>query len=240
MNGRYIRQIPIIGEKGQKRLQEARIGVAGCGGLGTTVVTNLASAGVGHLTIVDSDIPDESNLNRQFVYRERDTRPKANILAEWARSINPAVTVNPIVGELDETSVETVFNDCDIIVDCLDDYGTRLMLNRYAVRRRKTLVHAGVTAYHGQVTVVIPGVTPCLECIYRNLPRSKPTGPIPSIGSMVTMIASLEATQVIQTVTGTGSPFIGKMATIDLEEGYLDSFEICRDPECPVCSRMCQ
>lgn len=220
MPTRYDRQILLLGEEGQKKLSEAKVGVAGCGGLGTIVVTNLASAGVGSMIIADKDVPDITNLNRQFVYREGDEESKADLLSQWACDLNPEVAVDYYEGELNEFTLPALFEDCDILVDCLDNMGTRMLLNDFAMESGKILVHAGVTGYAGQVTVIVPGKTPGLEEIYRYVKPS--AGTPPSVGSMVSLIGSLEATQVIQMITGTGSPFVGKLATVDLQNGSID------------------
>ncbi len=224
--GRYSRQMPLFGDVGQEKLRKATVGVAGCGGLGTTLLTNLASAGVGTLVIADGDVPDVTNLNRQFVYREGESAPKADVLKGWLMSVNPNVEVIAFHESLDEDNLDAVFHDCDILVDCLDRISTRKVLNRYAVRSNKPLVHAGVAGYTGQLTVVIPGRTPDLEQIYEKI-SDAPAGTVtPSVGSMVSTMASLEATQVIQMITSTGSPFIGKMLIVDLNCGSIDVIDL--------------
>ena len=223
---RYSRQIPLFGEGGQEKLRKAKVGVAGCGGLGTTLLTNLASAGVGTLVIADGDVPDVSNLNRQFVYREGETEHKAELLKTWLTSVNPEIKVVTFCSTLNDENIDYVFRDCDILVDCLDCISTRKILSRCAVRTGKPLVHAGVTGFTGQLTVVIPGKTSDLEQIYYNV-SDAPAGTVtPSVGSMVSTMASLEATQVIQLITSTGSPFIGKMLLIDLDCGSIDVIDL--------------
>lgn len=223
---RYSRQIPIFGEEGQEKLRNATVGVAGCGGLGTTLLTNLASAGIGNLVIADGDVPEISNLNRQFVYRETDSEFKAELMKKWILSVNPSVNVSTFDRRLSEDNLEDVFQDCDILVDCLDCIRIRKVLSRYAVRSGKPLVHAGVTGYTGQLTVVVPGKTPDLEQIYGTVCDTPSKSVPPSIGSMVSTLASLEATQVIQMITGIGAPFIGRMLMLDLNCGTVDIIEL--------------
>ena len=224
MPSRYDRQILLFGEEGQKKLAEAKVGIAGCGGLGTVVVTNLASAGIGSMIIADKDVPDITNLNRQFVYREGDTESKADLLSQWACDLNPEVAVDYYEGELNEFTLPALFEDCDILVDCLDNMETRKLLNAFSQETGKVLVHAGVTGYTGQVTVIVPGKTPDLEGIYRYV--KAPEGIPPSLGSMVSLIGSLEATQVVQMVTGTGSPLVGKLAAVDLQNGSMEIIDL--------------
>ncbi len=223
---RYFRQSPLFGDEGQEKLRNAKVGVAGCGGLGTTILTNLASAGVGNLMIADGDVPDITNLNRQFVYREGESGHKADLMKEWLTSVNPNIKVIAFNEFLSEDNLDQLFHDCDILVDCLDRISTRKILSRYAVRTGKPLVHAGVTGFTGQLTVVIPGKTPDLEQIYEKI-ADAPAGTVtPSVGSMVSTLASLEATQVIQMITSTGTPFIGKMLMIDLNCGTFDIIDL--------------
>ena len=224
MPSRYDRQVLLFGEEGQKKLAEAKVGIAGCGGLGTVVVTNLASAGIGSMIIADKDVPDITNLNRQFVYREGDIESKADLLSQWACDLNPAVAVDYYEGELNEFTLPALFEDCDILVDCLDNMETRKLLNAFSQETGKVLVHAGVTGYTGQVTVIVPGKTSDLEGIYRYVKASE--GIPPSLGSMVSLIGSLEATQVVQMVTGTGSPLVGKLASVDLQNGSMEIIDL--------------
>ena len=224
MPSRYDRQVLLFGEEGQKKLAEAKVGIAGCGGLGTVVVTNLASAGIGSMIIADKDVPDITNLNRQFVYREGDEESKADLLSQWACDLNPEVAVDYYEGELNEFTLPALFEDCDILVDCLDNMGTRKLLNAFSQETGKVLVHAGVTGYTGQVTVIVPGKTPDLEGIYRYV--NAPEGVPPSLGSMVSLIGSLESTQVVQIITGTGSPLVGKLAVVDLQNGSMEIIDL--------------
>ena len=235
MSGRYDRQIPLIGESGQRKLSASTVGIAGCGGLGNIVVTDLASAGIGRMILADPDVPDVSNLNRQFVFREGDAEMKANILSLWARQLNPDTEAIPYCGALDRENLPSVFGKCDVLIDCLDTLKGRLALNQYAVSSGKTLVHGGVSGYSGQVTVVVPGKTPCLECIYGD---AKENGmPSPSISPAVSAVGSLEALQAVQILTGTGEPLIGRMAILDMEKNVFETVPILPRDGCTVCGR---
>ena len=127
-------------------------------------------------------------------------------------------------GELNEFTLPALFEDCDILVDCLDNMETRKLLNAFSQETGKVLVHAGVTGYTGQVTVIVPGKTSDLEGIYRYV--KVPEGIPPSLGSMVSLIGSLEATQVVQIITGTGSPLVGKLAVVDLQNGSMEIIDL--------------
>lgn len=235
MSTRYDRQIPVFGKDGQDALAHAAVGVAGCGGLGTSVVTALASAGVGTIIIADGDTPDITNLNRQFVFREDSEGNKSELLAQWAMEVNPDVSAVPFPEYLNEDNLGAVFGDCTVIADCLDRTDTRLMLNRFAVDSGKTLVHGGVSGYTGQVTAVVPGITPCLECLYGDRKDTSGDVPTPSVGAMVLYIASMEALQILQILTGTGSPLIGKLFSADMEVPEVCICGISRKDSCPVC-----
>ncbi len=224
MPSRYDRQAALLGEDGQEKLRRARVGIAGCGGLGNIVVTDLASAGVGYMMVVDGDSPDITNLNRQFVFREEDERSKSDLLSEWACDLNPDIEVGYYEGNITSENVELLFGKCDILVDCLDSMEARFVLNRYAQDSGKTLVHAGVTGFNAQITVIVPGKTKDLEEIYRNVKVSDE--PAPSLAAMVTMVGSVQALQVIKLITGVGHSLIGKMMIVDAEFSSVDIIDL--------------
>ena len=224
MPSRYDRQAALLGEDGQEKLRRARVGIAGCGGLGNIVVTDLASAGVGYMMVVDGDSPDITNLNRQFVFREEDERSKSDLLSEWACDLNPDIEVGYYEGNITSENVELLFGKCDILVDCLDSMEARFVLNRYALDSGKTLVHAGVTGFNAQITVIVPGKTKDLEEIYRNVKVSDE--PAPSLAAMVTMVGSVQALQVIKLITGVGHSLIGKMMIVDAEFSSVDIIDL--------------
>ncbi|MDR3205563.1 MAG: HesA/MoeB/ThiF family protein [Candidatus Methanoplasma sp.] len=235
MNQRYERQLIIFGEDGQKKLSDARVGVVGCGGLGTNVLTALASAGVGHLVIADGDVPAPSNLNRQFIYRMGQERKKAELMAEWLASVNPNIDVRFHPEKVTTDNAEAVLGGSDILVDCLDNIPARKEISRYAVRSGKTLVHAGVIGFHGQVTVVVPGKTPCLDCLLKAVEK-RPV--LPSVGAAVSFIGAAEAAEVIKLITGVGEPLIGKLFTADLTSNSFEVVDVARDVQCPICSKI--
>ncbi|MDR3282335.1 MAG: HesA/MoeB/ThiF family protein [Candidatus Methanoplasma sp.] len=233
MDQRYERQVILIGEDGQKKLGSAHVGVVGCGGLGTNVLTALASAGVGHLTIADGDVPAPSNLNRQFIYRIGQERKKADLMAEWLKSVNPNIEVTYYAEKVTSQNAGAVLDSSDILVDCLDNIPARKELSRYAVKSGKTLVHAGVIGFHGQVTVVVPGKTPCLDCLLKTVEK-RPV--LPSVGAAVSFIGAAEAAEVIKLITGIGEPLIGRLFTADLTCNSFEVVDISRDAGCQACS----
>ncbi|MDD2532207.1 MAG: HesA/MoeB/ThiF family protein, partial [Candidatus Methanomethylophilaceae archaeon] len=188
MSERYIRQIPLVSEEGQERLAGSKVAVIGCGGLGCNVITQLAMAGVGEMVLVDKDAPSESDLNRQFIYAGRRPAPKAELAAEWVGQISERTKAVPMSKELNSGNVGSVLKGCDIAVDCLDNNESRLVLNAGVLSKGIPLVHGAADGPLGQVTVVVPGRTACLECF---LPEVRP-GIIPAIGSVVSVIGGIE------------------------------------------------
>jgi len=233
---RYDRQMMEFSEEEQDLIRSARVGVIGCGGLGCSVCTSLAMAGVGHLTVMDPDTPEISNLNRQFVYsrpiRDGDKRYKAEIMAEWITDINDEVEVEAHVNAFDETSW-SIFDDCDIMVDCLDSISVRKTLNRYCVARDKPLVHGGIDGFEGELCTIIPGRTPCLECMMKDIYDSDSAAA--SIGSIVMAVGAMQATDVLKLITGRGAELVGSFLSVDFASGRFSSIRFNRDPNCPVC-----
>lgn len=232
---RYERQMHVFGEDGQEMIRDAVIGIIGCGGLGTNVATALASAGVHHMVIMDPDCPEESNLNRQYVYcqevRNGNPRPKAVILAEWIRNIDPEIQVEAHVCRF-SAEAEELFAQCDILVDCLDSVAGRMDLNRYAVASGKPLVHGGIDGFIGEVAACIPGRTPCLRCMMGDLRDSGRTPA--SIGAVVSTVGSMEAAEVLKILTGRGATE-GLFLSLDLNDWRFQRIRFERDPDCPVC-----
>lgn len=236
--GRYDRQLKIFGPEGQGQIGSAKVGLVGCGGLGTNVATALASAGVGEFVIMDPDRPEESNLNRQYVYcgpvSEHDDRAKAEILSDWIGTVNPDAKVTAHVRRFDERTSEC-FDGCDIMVDCLDSIGGRMELNDYCMRAGKPLVHGAIDGFVGQVATCIPGKTPCLRCMMDSVPESGRTPS--SIGAVVSIIGSLEAAEVLKLITGRcGSA--GTFLSVDLEKWHFQTIRFEHDPDCPACGRL--
>ena len=174
---RYHRQILMLGEAGQEKLKAARVLIAGAGGLGTVISLYLAAAGVGPLRIVDCDVVEASNLNRQILHWGGDIgRPKTASASEKLAALNPLIRVEEVAGRIDETSIDAITKECDLIVDAMDNFPTRYLLNRTAVRKGIPFIHGAVRGLFGQATTVLPGKTPCLRCIF---PRKPAAGGLP-------------------------------------------------------------
>src|SRR6056297_1969306 len=169
---RYTRQLKIQqwGETAQHKLQTTLITVVGTGGLGSPVLYYLAAAGVGKLRLIDGDKVDTSNLNRQILFAEGDIGAyKAQRAAEKIADLNSDLELEYIADTLTAENIEALIPATDVIVDCLDNFSTRFVLNKYAVSRTIPLVHAGIHSFSGQLTTIIPGESPCLECLFAGM-----------------------------------------------------------------------
>lgn len=220
---RFERQIPIIGEEGQSKLMQAKVGVAGCGGLGVHVITSLTMAGVCGFVLCDHDVPDVTNLNRQFIYYAGDMRPKSVISAEWILALNPVADVQAIGEPITADNLD-MFAGCDVIIDCLDSFEVRMYLDDFSQRSGIPLVHAGISGFNGQLYVSVPGKTPSLRQVLGNM--RDPEGPVPSLGASVAAMAGMEALQALLVISGKGSPCEGVLTTVDLGTMAMDKAEI--------------
>jgi len=224
--------MPITGEDGQRRLERSTAAVIGLGGLGCNVITHLASAGVGNFILADCQSPDISNLNRQFVYSADDIgKRKAGRSTDWIRRINPASSVKEIDTELNDSNTDMI-GDCDIIMDCLDNRRSRIAVNRYALRKNIRLVHGGVESLYGQVSVIIPNETPCLECILPDADARE----VPSLSPMVGIIGSIQALEAVKILSEKHSALSGKLLSIDASVNSYRVFEVMKKDGCGCCS----
>ncbi len=238
---RYSRQIMIegIGEEGQRKLASATVGVMGQGGLGSPATVYLAAAGVGKLILVDYQSPDLSNLNRQIMHWENDVRSgrsKVDSSAWKAREMNSEIEILPRNVKVTEENIGEVFGEADVILDCLDDFSPRYMLNEFCVREKKPFVHAAVEGFHGQMMTVVPGQTPCLRCLFPEPPPKKPKFPI--IGVTAGVFGVLEAAEAVKLITGVGKTLSSKLLIGDLLYQHWDAIEICRADACTVCKHL--
>lgn len=230
---RYKRQIPVFGPEGQERLKAAHIFVAGAGGLGSPAAIYLAVAGVGTITIVDMDTVELSNLNRQILHNDRSLGKKKTISAiETLRDYNPDITINAIDTPISETNVRTLVGRVDGIVDAMDNYPARYLLNRVALEKKIPLFHGAIRGFFGQATTIIPGKTPCLACIFRNPPPAEVS---PIIGVTAGVIGSIQATEVVKYLTGNGDLFAGRLFIWDGLAGSAEEVAVAQDPACPAC-----
>lgn len=234
MNERYVRQIPVIGNAGQKKLEDATVFLAGCGGLGSPVAFYLAAAGVGHLRIADCDVVEATNLNRQILHRpDRIGMPKAASAKLTLEAFNPDIEVTAFASFIDEKTAPRMIGDADIIVDAMDNFTARYVLNGVSQARDTPLMHGGVAGLTGQATLIVPKKTACLSCIF---PDAKTTTGTLILGTTAGVIGSIEAEETIKYLTGTGETLAGKLLLWDGEVNRMDVFSVKKSRRCPVCS----
>ena len=238
---RYSRHllVPEVGEEGQLKLLDARVLLIGAGGLGSPAGYYLAAAGVGTIGIIDADVVDESNLQRQILHNtKRIGQYKAESARETIEALNPDVKVITHIERLDETNVARIIADYDVIVDGTDNFPTRYLLNDAALMANKPVVHGSVFRFEGQLTVFKPYEGPCYRCLY---PEPPPIALAPScaeagvLGVLPGIIGLLQATETIKLVLGIGDPLVGRLMTYDALAGEFNELRLFRDPKCPAC-----
>ncbi|NJE43114.1 ThiF family adenylyltransferase [Thermococcus sp. GR6] len=223
---RYDRQIMIFGKEGQEKLKNSKVAVVGVGGLGSPVAYYLAAAGIGTLLLIDEQTPELSNLNRQILHWEEDLdkNPKP-LSAKWKlERFNSDIKIETFVGRLSEENIDDVLEGVDIIVDCLDNFETRFLLDDYAQRKKIPLVHGAVEGTYGQVTTIVPGFTKSLREIFPNVGRKKEKFPI--LGATAGVIGTLQAMEVVKLLTGIGEPLLNKLLIVDLAFNTFDVVEL--------------
>jgi adenylyltransferase/sulfurtransferase len=233
---RYKRQMMLFGEDGQERLKKAHIFIAGAGGLGSPISIYLAVAGVGTITIVDMDVVDQSNLNRQILHFDRDVGKKKTASAEEKlRELNPDITINAINVRIEESNAANLIGKADGIVDAMDNYPTRYLLNDVAVVKEIPLFHGGIRGFYGQATTIIPGETPCLKCIF---PKAPPKEVFPVVGVTPGIIGTIQANEVIKYLLGSGELLTNRLFIWDGMEAHAEEICVERNPACEACSGM--
>ncbi|MGP0025517.1 MAG: adenylyltransferase/sulfurtransferase MoeZ [Streptosporangiaceae bacterium] len=240
---RYSRHliIPDVGMTGQKRLKNAKVLVVGAGGLGSPALLYLAAAGVGTLGIVDFDVVDESNLQRQIIHGVSDVgHLKAESARDSIREINPYVNVVLHTERLDSDNAMEVFAPYDLIVDGTDNFATRYLVNDAAVLLGKPYVWGSIYRFDGQASVFWAEHGPCYRCLY---PEPPPPGMVPScaeggvLGVLCASIGSIQVNEAIKVITGIGEPLVGRLMIYDALEMSYRTVQVRKDPECPVCGK---
>jgi adenylyltransferase/sulfurtransferase len=234
-NQRYNRQmiLPSWGQEAQTILKESCVFIAGAGGLGSPVAFYLAAAGVGTLRICDSGKVELSNLNRQILHGEdRIGKNKAFSASETLQAVNPTVRVVPLTDTVSKDNIETLIGESRLMVDCLDNFQTRYILNYHAVKTGLPLVHAGVNGFCGQIAFIHPPRTACLACLVGEAP---PSEIFPILGATAGTVGSLEALEALKYLTGTGELLRGRLLFFDGETMQVQEVSFDKDPECRVC-----
>jgi molybdopterin/thiamine biosynthesis adenylyltransferase len=240
---RYSRHvlIPEVGEEGQLRLLDAKVLLIGAGGLGSPAALYLAAAGVGTIGIIDADVVDVSNLQRQVLHTvDRVGMPKVDSAEAAITALNPGVRVVKYAERLTSENVLSVISDYDVIVDGTDNFPTRYLLNDASLVAGVPVVHGSIYQFEGSVTVYAPHQGPCYRCQY---PEPPPPELAPScaeggvLGVLPGVVGGLQATEAMKLVLGIGTPLIGRQLRYDALTMEFVELRMRRDPNCPVCSK---
>jgi molybdopterin/thiamine biosynthesis adenylyltransferase len=236
---RYERQIMIdgFGEDGQAKLKQARVFIAGAGGLGSPVSIYLAAAGVGTLRIVDCDKVELSNLNRQVLHWDENIgMRKTDSAAEKLKKINPGAKIEAITEMITETSISQLVADFDLIVDAMDNLPARYLLNKAALEKGIPLFHGAVYSFEGRAMTIIPGKTACLNCVYRG--ATPPEEKFPVIGVTPAVIGCIQATEVIKYIVEFGGLLTNRLLTYDALDMTFAELKLKKDPNCEHCGNL--
>lgn len=232
---RYERQVRIFGEEGQEALKRSTVFIVGAGGLGSAVSIYLAAAGIGHLIVADGDVVEKSNLNRQILHGTKDIGRSKSFSAENAlQDLNPEIRVEAIEDFIDEDNLMELTNGADLIVDALDNFSARYILNLAVLAKNVPLFHGAISGYNGQATTIIPGKTACLRCLF---PRAPPKRTSPALGATCGVIGSIQALEVVKYLTSSGDLLENRLLIWDGARAKMDEVAIERNPECPDCKR---
>jgi molybdopterin/thiamine biosynthesis adenylyltransferase/rhodanese-related sulfurtransferase len=240
---RYSRHVllPEVGLEGQLKLLDAKVLLLGAGGLGSPTALYLAAAGVGTLGLVDDDVVDVSNLQRQVIHTTDGVGiPKVDSAERAIKDLNPGVNVVKYDTRLDGSNIMEIIEGYDVIVDGVDNFPTRYLLNDATVRLKIPVVSASILGFDGQLSVFAPYDGPCYRCLY---PTPPPAELAPSCGANGVLgvlpgtMGLLQATEVVKLIVGVGDPLIGRLLLYDALAASFTELKVRRDPDCPICSR---
>ena len=243
---RYSRQILFkdIGIEGQKRLNRGSVVVVGCGALGSVIAGSLVRAGVGRIKIIDRDFVEESNLQRQMIFDEDDVKsdlPKAVAAERKLRKVNSSVVIDPVVADLNSDNIDELLNGADIVIDGLDNFGARFLINDYCVKSKIPWIYGACVGSVGLSMNIIPGLTPCLRCVFEAIPSpgSSPTCDTSGvIAPIVNIIASIQTAEAFKVLTGNFVQLNRKLISIDVWRVKYDKINIENAKQtgnCPAC-----
>ena len=238
---RYSRHIllPEVGGKGQKKIANARIFVVGAGGLGSPVAFYLAAAGVGTIGLIDSDVVDLTNLQRQILHHTPDvSRPKVLSAKEKILALNPDVKVETYEDRLTSSNALDLFRQYDVIIDGVDNFPAKFLINDACFFTKKPLVHGGILRFDGRVFTILPNQSACYRCIFKNPP---PPGLVPNcqeagiIGVVAGIIGTIQATEALKLVLGIGRPLTDRILDFDARMTSFREIRTKRNPNCQLC-----
>ena len=228
--------VPGFGEEGQERLKGASVLISRCGGVGGTVAYELAAAGVGRLVLAHAGNLRANDLNRQLLMtHDWIGKPRMELAARRLRELNPHIEVEAVAENINQSNVERLVGQVDLIVDCAPLFSERFLLNREAVRRGKPMVDCAMYELDAQITTILPGRTPCLACLY---PADPPAWKrqFPVFGAVAGMIGSLAALEAIKVIARFGEPLLGRLLIGNLRDMTFRTLGVNRKADCPVCN----
>jgi adenylyltransferase/sulfurtransferase len=233
--------LPEVGRAGQLKLKSARVLLVGAGGLGSPVALYLAAAGIGHLTVVDPDVVETSNLHRQVAHDVTTLgQPKARSAKARMADINPYITIEAIEGSVDEDSADALIAGSDLVIDGSDNFATRMIVNRVSRAHGKPLVFGAVYQFHGHVSVFNSGPdSPCYQCLFPKPPEGD-LAPNCAAGGVLGVVPGIvglwQAAEAVKLILGLGAPLAGRLMVIDVLRGSSRELRFARKPGCPACS----
>jgi molybdopterin/thiamine biosynthesis adenylyltransferase len=233
---RYERQIlyPDLGEKGQEKLKRSHVVVTGLGGLGCAASLYLTCAGIGHVTLIDCDRVELSNLNRQVLHYDEDIgERKPFSAAEKLVKLNSSIEVTPVFRKITTRNARELIKGANLVIDGLDNLQTRLIVNKACVAEGIAFIHGGVYGLFGEVTTILPGRTPCLACIFPEFPHGKLE--LPVFGVTPSLIAILQVTEAIKLLAGFGSLLTGKMLYFNGDTMDFTLCDLTKNQNCRIC-----
>jgi molybdopterin-synthase adenylyltransferase len=246
MNERYSRQVLFseIGDAGQQKLLDARVLLIGCGALGASHAEMLARAGVGRLRIVDRDFVEFTNLQRQTLFRESDAAerlPKAVAAAARIAEINSNIQVEPVVADVNNSNVESLLEGCDLVLDGTDNFQVRYLLNDACIKNKRTWIYGAAVSSYGTTMTIVPGETPCLRCIFEEMPEAGSAPTCDTAGVIMPIISSIAAVQVaeaLKLIVGDLDSLHRSLIQIDVWQNEWRKIKLAGPaPDCPACGR---
>jgi molybdopterin-synthase adenylyltransferase len=232
---RYKRQIMLFGEEGQERLKKANLFIAGAGGLGSPISIYLAVAGVGTITLVDRDVVELTNLNRQILHYDKDIgKTKTASAEEKLTALNPDITIKVIETTIDASNAAKLVGNADGIIDAMDNFPTRYVLNNTAIEKNIPFFHGAIRGLYGQAMTIIPGKTACLQCIF---PKAPPKEVFPVVGVTPAFIGMVQVTEALKYLTGTGELLTNRLFLWDGLTTHVEEICVEKDPECLACGK---